>query len=428
MTYRNLLFLLFVPIYWVILGIFAKTAKEREYSLKMYFSVVVAIATAETVFYFVNPFDFLFVFSSIICTFGLLYFESGRVKKSFLLSVLWSVAGILAELVSLYVIVAFTHATADEIAHNDIAYCCGMFISRTILFALSVVYYQVFKQKKQRKTVSYWFATAFLFVGSISLMETFYYSSYNNLSDESAYQMLMVVLIILCINIIVFFLYERQEKYYEVEDTLLQMEHYIALQRQFYETEKEKIEKDRIERHDLRNYMLLLEHYVKEKEWDSLGNAILQKSREIETNEIIATGNEYLDVILTNKLRVAKEKGIEFYKDIQMKEILKLEQPLDLIAVIGNALDNAIEAACKCEKGKIELRIVYEKGLFRMLVKNSVAESVMIAADGTIPTTKKEQGHGYGIQSMKLIADKYAGGVEAQCIDGMFELSVLLFL
>lgn len=429
MEFQDLIFLLFAPIYWVIADIFAMGAKEREYSFKTKLFVILAISGADTLFYFVNPYDFLFAFSSIISTLLLLYFESKRVKKSLLLALIWSVVGMVSELVSAYIFVIFAHVSMDELRENNIGACVGLFISRLLLFFFSVVYYRYAKGKKRsNKSTVYWLATAFTFVGSIVLIVIFYYYSYERLHDGAAYRMLLVVIIILCINIMIFILYERQERYYETKDTLLQMEHYIDLQRQFYEVEKEKIEKERIERHDLRNYMLLLEHYVKEQDWESLGASILQKSQEAEANETIVTGNEYLDVILTNKLRVAEKQGIQVYKDIALKEILKPEQPQDLIAVIGNAMDNAIEAAGKCEEGKIELRIVYEKGLFRMLVKNSMVEPVEIATDGTIPTTKKEHGHGYGIRSMQLIADKYAGDVTLQCIDGIFELSVLLFI
>ncbi len=429
MGFRSVLYLLFEPIYWVIADIFAMGAKEREYSSKMKCLVIFAIAVVDAAFYYINPYNVLFVFSSILSSFLLIYYESKRVKKSLVLALIWTVVGMISELIGGYSLVAFIHATMAEVSENEAGYCAMLFVARLVQLLFAVMYYRYAKRgKTQGKSTMYWLATSFTFVGSIVLIILFYYFTYDGLHGRDAYWMMAVVLIILCMNLMLFFLYERQEKFHETKDALIQMEHYIDLQRQFYEAEKEKIEKERIERHDLRNYMLLLEYAVEKQDWELLGTTILQKFRETESYAIMTTGNEYLDVILTNKLRAAAKQGIQVYKDILMKEILKPEQPLDLIALIGNAMDNAIEAAGKCEEGKIELRIMYEKGLFRMLVRNSMAKIVEIAADGTIPTTKKEQGHGYGIRSMKLIAEKYAGNVELDCIDGMFELSVLVFL
>ena len=83
---------------------------------------------------------------------------------------------------------------------------------------------------------------------------------------------------------------------------------------------------------------------------------------------------------------------------------------VDLCALLGNALDNAMEAAEKSGNPVIHVRCRVEKGLFMLQVENA------LAGDETpdLATTKADKtAHGFGLPGMREIAQRYGGSLEA---------------
>lgn len=102
----------------------------------------------------------------------------------------------------------------------------------------------------------------------------------------------------------------------------------------------------------------------------------------------------------------------------------------ELFSLIGNALDNALEAAMSVDEP--EKRIVgfklYATGeLVTVNVQNSFGGAVRFGDDGLPVTTKADKNyHGYGIKSMKYITDKYGGDIFVEVSGDVFKLNILL--
>ncbi len=91
----------------------------------------------------------------------------------------------------------------------------------------------------------------------------------------------------------------------------------------------------------------------------------------------------------------------------------------DLCALLGNALDNAIESARRAQDRKIIVRCRVEKGLFMLQVENAVSGEV----HPNLETTKADKtAHGFGIAGMREIAARYGGTLDARSRAGRFEL------
>ena len=95
----------------------------------------------------------------------------------------------------------------------------------------------------------------------------------------------------------------------------------------------------------------------------------------------------------------------------------------DLCALLGNALDNAIEAAAKAGDKKIFMRCRIDKGMLMLKVRNALAGDER----EDLATTKPDQKHhGLGLAGMREIAARYGGILEATADGGFFELLVCL--
>ena len=101
---------------------------------------------------------------------------------------------------------------------------------------------------------------------------------------------------------------------------------------------------------------------------------------------------------------------------------------MDLSIVLGNAIDNAIEATLNIPdetKRVIQVYIYNTERQLMIYVKNNVVENVSISS---IEETTKEDKllHGYGILNMRQIAQKYNGAVTFKCENNVFNTAIIL--
>ena len=102
---------------------------------------------------------------------------------------------------------------------------------------------------------------------------------------------------------------------------------------------------------------------------------------------------------------------------------------MDLSALFGNALDNAIEGVSVLpddEQRLIHLSVARQKGFVSIRLENRCKETMHIEK-GLPSTTKAEKGlHGYGLKSIQATVAKYGGSVTVHAENGWFELRILI--
>ena len=146
----------------------------------------------------------------------------------------------------------------------------------------------------------------------------------------------------------------------------------------------------------------------------------------------ISTGNERLDVILTEKSLRCAARGIDMTAMVDGGK-LSFMSDSDLNSFFGNALDNAIEHLAQEPEGKRFIRISTreEKCFLVVLVENSYSDAgkMRFDRDGFPVTTKEDaSAHGFGVRSMKATAEKYGGHLSYKAEGGLFILEALFLL
>ena len=183
------------------------------------------------------------------------------------------------------------------------------------------------------------------------------------------------------------------------------------------------------ERHDFINKLIVLKN---ELECENTENAIrnideiIQNSNE---GEVIShSGNKCVDALINVKYAMAREKGIQFELKIFIPEDLPINQ-CDIGVVLGNALDNAIEATEKCKESKRTISIIMgvKKEALVLVVKNPYENMLKKDKEGNLLSTKEEfHKHGYGITSIQRVAEKYHGDIIIEDEDGQFVLTIMM--
>ena len=142
----------------------------------------------------------------------------------------------------------------------------------------------------------------------------------------------------------------------------------------------------------------------------------------------VHTGNASLDTVLTEKSLTCESRGIEFSCIIDEGCLAGMDA-VDLCTLFGNALDNAIEATAQIEDPDarlVSLHVKRQGSLARITVENSCKGEVELGR-GLPQTTKGDAAwHGFGLKSIKMIAERYGGNMVVASEPGRFTLKVLL--
>ena len=142
---------------------------------------------------------------------------------------------------------------------------------------------------------------------------------------------------------------------------------------------------------------------------------------------VLKTGNVMVDAILNSKLSLIKAKQIAVNAKAVVPSELRISE-VDLCVIIGNLLDNAMEACLKQQEASERFVRVYIGVLKKQLyisVTNSVGGEVRKNGKFYL-STKDSASHGFGLMRVDRIAEKYSGYVNRQNEPGVFATEVML--
>ena len=151
--------------------------------------------------------------------------------------------------------------------------------------------------------------------------------------------------------------------------------------------------------------------------------------KEIQPYErFLDTGSEVLDILLPERIRACQEKNIRLIPLVDGRQ-LGFINSLDLCAIFGNAMDNAMEAVQTLEEPEsreIHIRIGTSQGLVMLCFRNYFDGEVRRQGDRLL--SRKEGGgdHGYGLENIRRLAEKYGGTAAWEIQDREFLLNILI--
>ncbi|MCL2594914.1 MAG: ATP-binding protein, partial [Promicromonosporaceae bacterium] len=140
------------------------------------------------------------------------------------------------------------------------------------------------------------------------------------------------------------------------------------------------------------------------------------------------TGNGVLDVLLTNWGKEFAERGVEFTYVVD-GAALSFLSTMDLTAIFGNALDNALEAVLEVPQPDRRLvkAAVYARDRLVMATFENYFAGELRRQEGEIVSRKADKRlHGYGLKSIRFTAEKYGGSMTVSTEDNWFTLRILL--
>lgn len=187
-------------------------------------------------------------------------------------------------------------------------------------------------------------------------------------------------------------------------------------------------------RHDYHNHMQSIKAMLSMGKKEELSDYLDNLEKDLDSIDIaIRTGNVGLDAILSSKVSIARKNNIEVNCTAKVPQDLKISD-VHLCAIVGNLMDNAIEA---CEKipsaaknqqtGPNRFIRIYI-GLFKSQLYISVANSTKEKKRRRLSelVTSKLGEHGFGLRRIDKLAEKYDGYVNRKNEPGIFATEVML--
>ena len=232
----------------------------------------------------------------------------------------------------------------------------------------------------------------------------------------------------LIINIGVFYLYNILiENYIHLRDNDIYKQQTYAYQNQL-EVIMESQNRVRALRHDMKNHILALQVLIQRKEVEE-ANQYLDSMKNFMTNpqEYVKTGNDMVDSLLNYKIQKANEVLNVVETKISIPEQLRLHS-FDLNVLLGNLLDNAIDASMQTENKKLKITIKLDKGILFLNICNS-CQRIVGGRKNFLETTKEDKvNHGIGLKNVHRIVEKYHGDIEFIYENDSMETDVMMYV
>lgn len=229
----------------------------------------------------------------------------------------------------------------------------------------------------------------------------------------------MVVLLFAVINLVHFIVLELHQKLEKENYENLFLVQEFAHREEYYQQMENHQTKIRAIRHDLKNQLLTL--IIDDGGSESQIERLLEEVIQEEACQF--TQNSGINQLLSNKYRRAKESEIQMNVEVKVPAEMRFEMR-DLGALIGNAVDNAIEACQRCPSNRrIDLRLIYFNHMLLLEIENTTAERVT-----EFKTQKKKAlEHGFGVKSIQAITDKYHGDMLYESKERSFRLELSIW-
>lgn len=181
-------------------------------------------------------------------------------------------------------------------------------------------------------------------------------------------------------------------------------------------------------RHDYHNHMQSIKALLEMGKKKELSDYLDNLEKDLDSIDIaIRTGNVGLDAILSSKVSIARKNNIDVNCTAKVPSELKITD-VHLCAIVGNLMDNAIEACEKITEGSEPRFIRIYIGLFKSQLYISVSNATCEKHRRRLSelVTSKLGEHGFGLRRIDKLAEKYDGYVNRKNEPGIFATEVML--
>ncbi len=305
---------------------------------------------------------------------------------------------------------------------------CMLVVELVLWFPLRQYMKKVYTPAVEREPSGFEWKYLWLIPGTFYII--WYYEIYGNATQSSLNVALQPknTAFLFLINIGAFLVYYVVTRLIFEQDKNMELSeknHRLAMSKLQYDSLQERISEARRAKHDVRHHIALMQELLRQKEYDELEKYLQEYSMSVPDDTPIAfCENSAANVVIAYFAQLARNNGIEYIVKTKIPEKIRIGKT-ELSVLLGNLIENAMDACTQNGGGKIIIRASYEAHSLCFAVDNTFDGKAKKDRDGAFLSTK-HKGRGLGIESVKSIAERYNGICKFEYDDKMFYASVML--
>lgn len=341
----------------------------------------------------------------------------GEQKKKILVTILIYGINMICDILSVY---SFSNYVIGEKHSAIVAYVTVLLIS----ICEFIIERFFVKNREKESTPPYW--NVLILIPTISIVILFILLM-NNLNNQII--LVSVSAGILFINMLIFYLYNA------LMDIYIKLKENVTFERKLesYANQLDVLmqseEKISALRHDMKHH--LNELLIMAKRNEDHNHEIIDYIQNMQMfmenkSEYSDSGNKEVDSILNYMLNKAQKvlEEVEYKINIPKEMEVRL---FDLNVILGNLLENAIQAASHSKEKKLFLLMKFEKGMLFINVRNTYEGGLIKKGKDYLTTKKKVGQHGIGLKNVERVINSYHGNIEISDTDNIFDVKIMLY-
>lgn len=358
-------------------------------------------------------------------------YEISAVKTIILTLLIQGIIGVIDYIVIMIVTARYNNIDILEDS-TDLIGVLVIIASRIILFLFLIIIKRISVIKKKnvidmsnKEWLQFLIFPIFTLITVIVMTNSMVTSYHEDIVN--VYYVIAIVLIVL--NMVVFHLIneilENSQRIREADvlkqQSIGQLELYNSL-RKNYDIQRKRT-------HEYKNQIMCIDSLLKKKNYNKLEEYINSIFDKLDGQlDMVDTNNEVVNAVINAKYYEALQNDVLFILKINDLSHIKVSDE-DIVTILSNLLDNAIEAAGQCDidKRTVGIKLLYEDDVLSIAVSNSYKTEPEIMEDGYMRTIKddKEQ-HGLGIRNVVATLEKYNAEYIIDYKNGEFVFSIIM--
>ena len=351
------------------------------------------------------------------------------IKKSLILAVLYQGLLLAADYIAFLI---YYSGLASSGETTDLIYVLEsvlvVLLGKMILYFCVLIIKKKFGKKSTEMLVeSEWLKFLFFPIFTIIMVALFLAFGYVE-TTKQLYLLFITAFGMVGMNIVEFYLIndiiERESKLHENEIFQIQVKN----QTDMYRSISENFDSQKRKTHEYKNQIICIESLLGNKKYPELEKYVKEIYGHLDKElDAINTNNVIVNAILNTKYQEAESKAIVFVFRINDLSQIRMKDE-DVVTILSNLLNNAIEACEKCDdKRIIKLKFVNEDDMVIIAVKNTFNHPICYE-NGEIKSSKisRAEEHGIGIKNIIKVIEKYDGSYIIEDRKNEFYFSIII--
>lgn len=302
----------------------------------------------------------------------------------------------------------------------------GVVVSKILAFSEALLLHN-YKISKEKQNVGWNLCFSSILIPISTLG---YEIMFVSIDSQSQYKVITSVIILFVINISAFYLYDSLSKNYVRQSKLSILETENTLYGKQCEIMQSSTEELQEFRHDINNQFIALSQFIKSEQYGEAEKQLNRLTSLTKSKIIYSTsGNVIIDGLINYKLQNALSDKIRVKTEIAVPKQINIEIT-DLVAILGNLIDNALNALYDVpeDKRSLTIKVVFSQERLIIRTSNPYIGDVLCKDRKIVSAKQSPKHHGYGLNNIAKAINKYKGYMDIDYTGNLFTVDILMYL